>query len=209
MNFEGFTADDFATFSIDGLEQRMEAIRGRIQPKFKIIGDSLSTSLSVLTGNEMYVHIAQHARRTKNPPNDTWLALSHNKRGYKMHPHFQVGLFDDHVFIWLAYIYELPNKKEIAQHFLHSIDEIQALLPEQYVISMDHTKKGAQSIANMSLQQSLERFSNVKKAELLIGKQIFKDDPLLNDGTKFLNTIEDTFSTLLPLYTMSMRINIV
>src|SRR5699024_11327687 len=65
-----------------------------------------------MVGSDMHLHIAKHARRTVNPPNDTWMAIAGNKRGYKKHPHFQVGLWDDHLFIWLAYIYELPRSEE-------------------------------------------------------------------------------------------------
>src|SRR5690606_31613238 len=95
MQFTGFTQQDFDTFHIEGLEDRMEAIQQRIQPKFQAIGDVLTDDLSAMVGSEMYLHIAKHARRTVNPPKDTWLAIAGNKRGYKQHPHFQVGLFDD------------------------------------------------------------------------------------------------------------------
>nr|WP_313787308.1 DUF1054 family protein [Paenibacillus larvae] len=94
----------------------MKAIRERIQPKFKELGELLCDDLAMMAGNEMFVHIAKHARRTVNPPKDTWMAFCHNKRGYKQHPHFQIGLFDDHVFVWLAFIYELPDKKKMLHH---------------------------------------------------------------------------------------------
>ena len=112
-----FTKEAFDTFEIEGLEQRMHAIRERIQPVFKQIGQEVSPDLTVNLAEDMYVHIAQHARRKVNPPKDTWMAFSPNKRGYKKHPHFQVGLFDDHLFIWLAYIYELPNKSQYAANY--------------------------------------------------------------------------------------------
>ncbi len=73
MEFKGFTKKDFDTFQIPGLEERMEAIRERIQPKFHAIGQVLTNDLSVRTGNEMFLHIAKHARRTVNPPKDTWI----------------------------------------------------------------------------------------------------------------------------------------
>ncbi len=121
MKFTGFNKEDFDTFLIDGLDARMEAIQTRIQPKFQEIGTELADDLSMKLGNEVYLHIAKHARRTVNPPNDTWLAICDNKRGYKKHPHFQVGLFDDRLFIWLALIYELPNKSKICRSIHRSI----------------------------------------------------------------------------------------
>ncbi|MFH5182971.1 DUF1054 family protein [Paenibacillus sp. TAB 01] len=117
MTFEGFTQTDFDVFTVPGLEARMEGIQSRIQPKFKAIGERLVHEAALLSGTEMFLHIAKHARRTVNAPVDTWMAVCHNKRGYKQYPHFQVGLFEDRVFIWLALIYELPNKQLIAQRF--------------------------------------------------------------------------------------------
>lgn len=203
MSFEGFTQKDFQTFLIDGLDERMHAIRENIQPKFRIIGEELTTDLSSLLGNEMYLHIAKHARRTVNPPKDTWLAIGPNKRGYKQYPHFQVGLFDDHVFIWLAYIYELPNKSLIAENFINRLEHVDKIIPSDFVISIDHMKKNAQKKTEIDLLQILERFKNVKKAELLIGRNIPKDDPILTDGQEFLKLIRNTYKTLLPIYKMS------
>lgn len=206
MIFTGFTAADFACFQIQGLEPRMQAIRERIQPKFRAIGQALLADLSVLTGTDMHLHIAQHARRKVNPPKDTWLAICHNNRGYKKHPHFQVGLFDDRVFLWLAYIYELPDKPNIAERMIRQIDELRSIIPSHYVLSMDHMQKEAREIGQLDddgLHEALQRFRHVKKAELLIGQHIAEDDPLLANGTAFLQETMDTFHTLMPIYRMS------
>jgi len=201
MEFNGFDQNDFDAFTIDGLDDRMNAIRERIQPKFKIIGEELTSDLSALLGNEMYLHIARHARRTKNPPNDTWLAISTSKRGYKSHPHFQVGLWDDRLFIWLAYIYELPRKKEIAEKFIQTFDEFKNLSSDLSV-SLDHTKKENFSLNELTFD-NLERFRDVKKAEFLIGRVFQSNDPILKDGKMFMNIAKKTFETLIPIYLKS------
>ncbi|MFT8320327.1 MAG: DUF1054 domain-containing protein [Bacillus sp. (in: firmicutes)] len=205
MQFEGFNRKDFDTFSIEGLDDRMQAIQERIQPKFRTIGSVAADDLSGKIGNEMFLHIARHARRTVNPPKDTWLALAANKRGYKQHPHFQIGLFDDHVFIWLAYIYELPNKKEIARTFLENIETMQEAIPDDYVISLDHTKKDAVNFKEVNLTKALERFRDVKKAEFLVGRHIAANDPILQDGKAFMQLVGNTLETLLPFYKMSLQ----
>ncbi|WP_138415091.1 YktB family protein [Aquibacillus sediminis] len=205
MTFEGFVKQDFETFYIDGLEERMEAIQTRIQPKFKEISEAIIDHLSDITNYDMHLHIAKHARRTVNPPQDTWSAYCHNKRGYKKHPHFQIGLFDDHLFIWLAYIYELPNKQAIAKTFLDNIDDIERNIPNDFVVSLDHTKKDAAPIAEVDLTKALERLENVKKAEFLIGRHIKVDDPILTDGDALISKIKETFETLTPLYKLSMN----
>ncbi|NEW05384.1 DUF1054 domain-containing protein [Paenibacillus sp. SYP-B3998] len=208
MSFNGFTQHDFDTFAIEGLEGRMEAIRERIQPKFKELGDSLCHDLSILAGNEMFLHIAKHARRKVNPPVDTWMAFCPNKRGYKQVPHFQVGLFDDHVFIWLALIYELPNKGNIASRYMREVDHLQKGLPSDFLLSFDHMKKDTVPVDELDhdgWNAALSRFRDVKKAELLIGRNIASVDPLLGKGEEFEQLIKHTFETLMPLYRMAVN----
>ncbi|MDB5052586.1 MAG: hypothetical protein JWM44_636 [Bacilli bacterium] len=210
MPFTGFTPTDFATFTIDGLEARMTAIRERIQPKFQIVGKLLCDEASMLAGNEMYLHIAKHARRKVNVPQDTWLAICDNKRGYKQHPHFQLGLFDDHVFVWFALIYEVPYKKMIAETYLRHIAKIRKIIPKNYVISLDHMKKSATSAGDFSEQQwkkTLEQFRDVQKVELLIGRHFASNDPILQDGSAFEREAQATIETLFPLYTLARAAN--
>ncbi|MEI7027869.1 YktB family protein [Paenibacillus sp. y28] len=206
MTFIGFTRQDFETFHIEGLDPRMKAIQERIQPKFKSIGQALCDDLSLLAGSELHVHIAKHARRKTNAPKDTWMAFCHNKRGYKQHPHFQIGLFDDRLFLWFALIYELPNKQSIAQKFIDHADDMKDLIPSDYVLSFDHMKKDAVPAAELDqtrLAHELIRFRDVKKAELLVGRHIRFDDPLLLDGPELLRKAVETFETLMPLYKLS------
>jgi uncharacterized protein YktB (UPF0637 family) len=181
----------------------MVAIQERIQPKFKTLGLELAAQLSADSGDEMHLHIARHARRKVNPPKDTWLAICSNKRGYKSHPHFQLGLFDDHLFVWLAFIYEVPGKAGIASALLNQLDDVIAAVPGSYVVSMDHMQKMATPVSDMSKQDwsdALVRFRDVKKSELLIGRHVAADDPLLGDGTALLRFASETFESLLPLY---------
>src|SRR5690625_3841993 len=204
MQFNGFTQNDFSVFNIDGLENRMSAIQTRIQPKFKKLGTELVDDLSVQLGNEVYLHIAKHARRTVNPPQDTWLAIADNKRGYKKHPHFQVGLFDDHLFIWLAFIYELDGKESIAKEFIANFDQLKQL-PNDFVVSLDHMKKGSLDIEDLEMKH-LERFRDVKKAELLLGRHLDKNNPNVQNGEKLLSIIKDTFHTLIPFYQKALQV---
>jgi uncharacterized protein YktB (UPF0637 family) len=201
--FPGFTEQDFDTFRIDGLEPRMEAIRTRIQPKFRALAGELRDELSLLTGTEQFLHIAKHARRTVNAPADTWMAFSHDKRGYKQHPHFQIGLFDDRVFLWLAFIYELPNKKQIAERLLAHTDEVLAAIGDDFRLSFDHMKKDAVPAAQLGREGWLTaaaRFRDVKKAELLIGRVLSAADPAVRNGERFVALARQTFATLAPIY---------
>lgn len=203
MDFNGFKQTDFDTFHIDGLEARMEAIQTRIQPKFRELGEILKDNLSMKLGNEMYLHIAKHARRTVNPPIDTWLAICDNKRGYKKHPHFQVGLFDDRLFIWLAHVYELPNKQKIAQGFIDNFASLKEL-PNDFVVSMDHMKKNSLPLKELE-ESHLERFRDVKKAEFLIGRNLDMNDEQVQDGEQLLDIVIATYDDLIPFYQLALK----
>ncbi|TSB45299.1 YktB family protein [Alkalicoccobacillus porphyridii] len=201
--FNGFNGEDFDVFQIEGLEPRMKAIQTRIQPKFQAIADEVIPSLSVQCGEEFYTHIAQHARRKVNPPNDTWVAFATNKRGYKMMPHFQVGLYESHLFVWFAVIYEAQVKPQLANQLLEDVAKWNKLIPKDFEWSLDHMKPETTKHADFSdtdLESMFVRLRDVKKAELLCGITIDRNDPILGNGTELIKKIEKTYQTLLPLY---------
>lgn len=206
MAFNGFTNEDFDVFKIDGFEQRMDALKTRIRPKLESLGQHFAPTLSVLTGNEMYAHVAKHARRTVNPPRDTWVAFSANSRGYKMLPHFQIGLWDTHIFIWFAIIYEAPNKAEFGHILSKNLNSIYKATGGDFVWSGDHMKPEAISHKDLSkgeLQGMFERLQTVKKAEILCGFHIPREQAVTMSGQDFIEKTEAVFKSLVPLYQLA------
>ncbi|MEH6942778.1 YktB family protein [Bacillus sp. JJ722] len=203
MTFQGFTASDFNVFKIDGLEPRMEALQERIRPKLTYLGDYFSQELSILIGDEIFPHVAKHARRTINPPNDTWVAFAANKRGYKMLPHFQIGLWETHLFIWYAVIYEAPSKETIGKKLQKNISYVQEQVPANFVWALDHMKPIStphQELSEEDLNMMFERLQTVKKAELLCGIEIPREDAVKMTGEELMQTIRNVFNQLIPLY---------
>lgn len=85
-----FTSNDFAVFAAPTLSARMALIRQQLDPKFTQAAQSIVPVLQ--TPNQpIFAHIAQHRRRHKNPPPNTWVAFSTSRRGYKMLPHLALG----------------------------------------------------------------------------------------------------------------------
>ncbi|MFD3258580.1 DUF1054 domain-containing protein [Paenibacillus lentus] len=203
MTFAGFKGQDFDSLTVPGLEPRMEAIITNIRPKLEELGGAIAPYLSALCGEEMFPHVAKHARRTINPPEDTWIAWSSSKRGYKALPHFQVGMFSTHLFIIFAVIYESPNKESIANYLEKHAAKVRKLVPADFYWSTDHMKPEGTLNRDMdkeSLLQMAGKLKTVKKSELLCGLRLDRDQPLLQDGAGLIRTIEQTFETLLPLY---------
>lgn len=206
MTFSGFNDTDFDVFQVPGLEPRMEMLIERVRPKLETIGAELAPYLTELCGEEMFVHVAKHARRTVNPPIDTWVAWASSKRGYKALPHFEVGLFGTHLFVIFAIIYESPNKAAFAEGLERQLREVRRFMPQGYYWSMDHmspTGTLQQDIQDEDYDKIITKLKTVKKAEVMCGLRIERDDPLAADGDKLLETVRQTFKTLLPLYKMS------
>lgn len=87
-----FSTADFKVFDRAGFQDRMQEIRTRIRPKLETLGRSLALAIEHVTGETVFPHVAKHARRTVNPPDDTWVAFGPDPRGYKKHPHFKVAV---------------------------------------------------------------------------------------------------------------------
>src|SRR5262245_63561446 len=92
MASSAFGGADFKVFDVKGFQPRMTAIRSRVRPKLEALGRRLAPSIQRATGEAPHAHVAKHARRTVNPPDDTWVAFAANERGYKKHVHFKVAL---------------------------------------------------------------------------------------------------------------------
>src|SRR5690625_6830025 len=163
---------------IEGLENRMTALQNIVQTKFFQLGDYFSNVLSGHGTGEFYPHVAKHARRTVNPPTDSWVAFAPAKRGYKALPHFQIGLWGTHLFIVIAVIYENKNKKTIAERFKNDLSALTSL-NNDFIISGDHMKPDAELISEVGeegVTKVLDRLYDVKKAELLIGKHLSREE---------------------------------
>lgn len=197
-----WTNKDFNVFQINGLEQRMDALNSCVRPKFNKLGENFSAFFSSHLGEEFYPHVAKHARRTVNPPNDSWVAFAPYKRGYKALPHFQIGLWSTHLFIVFAIIYEAPQKNLMAQRLLANKPLLQQL-PNDFIISGDHMSPEAISIEEAKeekLDELLIRLRDVKKGEFLVGRHIPRQDAIKLSVSQFQQLVEETFTALLPIY---------
>src|SRR5204862_37878 len=92
MPSSAFVTADFKVFDAKGFQPRMAELRSRVRPKLEVLGKSLAPAVSRSLGGEVFAHVAKHARRTVNPPDDTWVAFSPDARGYKKHCHFKVAV---------------------------------------------------------------------------------------------------------------------
>ncbi|WP_137664712.1 DUF1054 domain-containing protein [Enterococcus hulanensis] len=199
-----FTEKSFAVFDVEGLDGRMAAIRKEIQPTFQQLDEVFQQVLEPLLGEELFIHIAQHRRRTTYPPENTWSALSRQKRGYKMEPHFQLGIWPDYVFMWLSCIDQPKNEQAIAQALLDNQQAIAGLSPD-FVLSGDHTQPKLEELSPENTERLLKRFRDVKKGEFQIGRIIKKEDPIWKDPEAAQAFMVETYEQLVPIYQLAIE----
>lgn len=204
--FSGFQEVDFDVFSVPGLDARMDAIKAHVRPKLEALGEHFTSFLAPRLGEEVYAHVAKHARRTVNPPNDTWVAFSTNARGYKQHPHFQIGLWQTHLFATFGYIYEASQKVAFGEWLGKNAHQIHERIPSDFMWIPDHTNPAsipASEVQEEDIVRFADRLQTVKKAELLVGKRYERETVVRMSASEFLGAAEAVLEALVPLYRLS------
>ena len=161
-----FNAQDFDIFDEPTLSGRMTAIRDVIDPKFEQAAAVLLPILAT-DGQHWTAHIAKHLRRTTNAPDNTWVAFAPNKRGYKMMPHFELGLWADHLYLYLAVEENMkPQQTPDIVAKLQRAREQVAQLPAGYVLSADHMVNATQPLTLAAYDDLVARFAAVRHSML-------------------------------------------
>ncbi|HFV7576795.1 TPA: YktB family protein [Staphylococcus aureus] len=197
-----FKPKDFKAFNVEGLDARMEALNEYIRPQLHELGEYFSDFFTSQTGETFYPHVAKHARRSVNPPKDTWVAFATSKRGYKMLPHFQIGMFEDQLFVMFGIMHEAKDKATRAKVFERKFKTIQQL-PDDYRVCLDHMKPDKPFIKDLTdddLKEAIQRAINVKKGEFFIARAITPQDKRLKSDKAFIAFLEETFDQFLPFY---------
>lgn len=207
MEFTGFEAKDFDLFEIEGFQERMDALISQLRPKFYDLGDDLVDDLSEIVGYKMQTHVAKHARRKTNPPNDSWFALADaNYRGYKMLPHFQVAVWNSHVIVQWGLIYEAKAKETFGKNMVQHLDEIKKAIPGEYHFFKDHMKPAGTALKDLSdddLKEYARRLVENKNGELMVGKVITRDEAVNLSPEEFKTIVLETWKDLNYLHTMA------
>lgn len=202
MEFVGFTDEDFAVFEVPGLEARMDALKRTLRPKLEQLGRDFAAFLSDLLEEPMYAHVAKHARRTVNPPEDSWVAFAADRRGYKKHPHFQIGVWRTHAFATFGLISESPHRARFAAQLRAHAAEVVAAIPGHFVWIPDHTDPHAIPAATVD-EAGLLRLADrldTRQGELLAGVTFARAQTVAMGPAAFADAVKEAFRALKPLY---------
>lgn len=205
-HFTGFAPIDFDGFLLPGLDERMSFIKTGPRPKLIALGQELAPALAELAGHTLYPTVALHARRKVNPPNDTWVAWSANRRGYKMLPHFQVGLWHTHAFIQAGVIYEAAGRAQFAANLLANWPALQGALPGHFRWLEDYARPEGILHADMTLadvERIAARLTTRREADCMVGLSV-PSTAVVVAGESFADLALSTMRTLMPIYRLAM-----
>ncbi len=204
--FPGFKTSDFKVFDIPGFKPRMEAIRTRIRPKLEAAGRDLLPDVTRIGGADAFVHVARHARRTVNPPNDTWVAFADDKRGYKKHCHFKVAVSRGAVrFLFEAGPEHADKKRWCAAWRRHAPQLVPVLRRAKGLawFKNEHDEEPAAILIDMAAEDVMrlcDELTRTRDGQLVLGRAVSADEAVRWTPREYARAVRDTFHLLAPLY---------
>lgn len=172
-----FSKEDFRVFHDETLSGRLSLIRSELDPSFESIGQALLDALEQKYQDKFYLKIAKHQRRTKNPPPDTWLAISQDKRGYKRNPHVELGLWPDRYFVTFSLLADAYNRSSYYPKYEGLTSN---LINSDWQVSNDHTS--SKMYPATDFPKILKHYQQVKSSDLVIGYNLLADSSTVRAG---------------------------
>ena len=206
MPSAAFVPADFKVFDVTGFQARMDEIRTRIRPKLEVIGKSLAPAVSHSVGDETFAHVAKHARRTVNPPDDTWVAFAPDQRGYKKHGHFKVALSRHCVRFLFEIGPEHADKKHWAAAWKKSAGKVTPVLRRVEGLAWfenEHDEMPAAVLAEMApdaLVVLADAVARKREGQLVLGRTVAAEQASRWNEAQYRRAALDTFRALVPLY---------
>jgi uncharacterized protein YktB (UPF0637 family) len=133
----GFSHEDFEVFGIPTFPERMQGIQERLWPKLTALGGSLQPALRTLAQSEVFPHVAKHARRTVNPPPETWVAFGPSARGYKKYGYFGLALSRGGLHTRIVVKDEAADRQQMAKVLIDRADVLAKVFAEHTVARYD------------------------------------------------------------------------
>ncbi len=206
MASPAFVAGDFKIFDVLGVKPRMTEIRARLRPKLDALGESLSSSVGRSVGGEVFAHVAKHARRTVNAPDDTWVAFGPDARGYKKHSHFKIAVSRRCVRFLFEIGPEHADKRRWAATWKKNAPKIGPVLGRVKHLAWfknEHDEEPASPLSDFTLEklgELADELSRTRDGQLVIGRAVPAEEAARWTEAQYRSAALETFRTLAPLY---------
>jgi uncharacterized protein YktB (UPF0637 family) len=206
MPSPAFKATDFRVFETKGFEARMSAIRERVRPKLEALGHSLAPAVQRTTHDVVFAHVAKHARRTVHPPDDTWVALGPDARGYKKHPHFKVAVSRNCVRFLFEVGPEHADKTRWAAAWKKNAPKLGPVLRRVHGLAWfknEHDEEAAAALAELDVEglvQLADVLTRTRDGQFVVGRAVPASEAARWTEAEYRAAALDTFRALAPLY---------
>jgi uncharacterized protein YktB (UPF0637 family) len=206
MPSSAFRPADFKVFDVKGFQPRMAQIRERIRPKLETLGQSLAPAIAHTTATDTFAHVAKHARRTVNPPDDTWVAFGPEPRGYKKHPHFKVAVSHHTVRFLFEVGPEHQDKKRWAAAWRKNAPKLAPVLRRIAGLAWfknEHDDEPAGMLADLDAETFAalaDELTRVRDGQLVVGRAVSATEAGKWSDVDCREAALDTFRVLAPLY---------
>lgn len=204
--FEGFVPEDFAVFEAPEFSQRMPLLKERITPKLKRVATALLERMGNVLDEQIYPHVAQHLRRSVNPPVETWAAFARNARAYKPFVHVRVGVSADQVRTVVFVEDYADDKLLFAKNLARSATGIAAWCLHHPAIHaydiLDAKGEPAcgRALNARALRAFAERMTRVKGQHARFGIAFASTHPVVANGPECLEAVIEAARQLRPFY---------
>src|SRR3989449_2226609 len=201
-----FVTGDFKVFDVEGFRPRMAELRSRVRPKLEVLGKSLAPAVSRSLGGEAFAHVAKHARRSVNPPDDTWVAFGPDARGYKKHCHFKVAISRHAVRFLFEVGPEHDDKKRWAAAWKRNAPRLGPVLRRVKGLAWfknEHDEEAASPLADLSPEQLAEladELTRTRDGQLVLGRVVPAEQASRWTEAQYRDAALETFRALAPLY---------
>jgi uncharacterized protein YktB (UPF0637 family) len=206
MPSAAFVAGDFKVFDVKGFRARMDEIRTRVRPKLEAFGHSLAPAVARSLGSETFAHVARHARRTVNPPADTWVAFAPDPRGYKKHCHFKVAVSRNCVRFLFEVGPEHADKRRWAAAWKKNAPKLGAVLRRVRGLAWfenEHDEAPASMLADLSadrLGELGDALTRGHDGQLVLGRAVPAAEAARWTDAQYRAAALEAFRALAPLY---------
>src|SRR5881296_3735874 len=206
MASSAFVTSDFKIFDVNGFKPRMSEIRARVRPKLDALGGSLAPSISRSVAGDVFAHVAKHARRTVNPPDDTWVAFGPDARGYKKHCHFKVAISRHAVRFLFEVGPEHGDKKRWAAAWRRNAPRLGPVLRRVKGLAWfknEHDEEATSPLADLSPEQLAEladELTRTRDGQLVLGRVVPAEQASRWTEAQYRDAALETFRALAPLY---------
>jgi len=203
-----FTSKEFDVFTIPDFQGRMAAIRERVRPKLEEIGEALRPSLAKIVGGDLFAHVARHARRTVNPPDDTWVAFGPDKRGYKKDAHFKIAVSRNCLRFLFEVGPEYQNKTRWASLWAKKMGELAPGLKRAKGLGWfknEHDEEPATLLRDLTpepLRQLAQELTRTRDGQFVLGRLVSREEATGWSREAVEKAALSTFELLVPLYRM-------